>query len=43
MSNQLYKVAVYGTLRQGNGNNILLSNSNFLGKGKHYLSLKCFL
>ena len=34
MSNELYKVAVYGTLRQGNGNNILLSNSNFLGKGK---------
>jgi len=27
----MHKVAVYGTLRKGNGNNILLSESNFLG------------
>lgn len=32
-SNELYKVAVYGTLRKGNGNNVLLSNSKFLGEG----------
>jgi gamma-glutamylcyclotransferase (GGCT)/AIG2-like uncharacterized protein YtfP len=25
------KIAVYGTLRKGNGNNMLLSTSNFLG------------
>lgn len=32
-SNELYKVAVYGTLRKGNGNNVLLSDSKFLGEG----------
>lgn len=28
------KVAVYGTLRKGNGNNIILTESNFLGSTK---------
>ena len=31
MLNDLYKVAVYGTLRKGNGNNVLLSNSKMVG------------